>query len=277
MPPKHPCRLSVFLARAARTAVILRRGPSEWARLSVWNRDEDSFRHGQWFHGRVYGRRCDLSPDGRLFVYFAAKHGRPPDEGVGDAWTAICRPPYFTALTLWPNIGSWFGGGVFRSNREVELDATCTLEPHPSSKPVKIRVAALRFETAPWEQRLLMGGWTLEERGFDPRSHRRVGQREAWCRPFMDVTLYREVEDWDPNRYGGPYSDTYWLQTDSDVHPLDRVTWADVDETDRLVMVRDGVLLEARWADGRLTERVLEDFNPARPEEISTPDWATKW
>jgi hypothetical protein len=89
-----PCRLSVFLAREAPIGVILRRGPSEWAQLVRWDRDTDTFEPGQWFHGRVYKRRCDLSADGRLFIYFAAKHGpRRDDDDVGEAWTAISRPP----------------------------------------------------------------------------------------------------------------------------------------------------------------------------------------
>ena len=71
--------LQLLGARAARLGVVLRRGPSAWAQLARWERDGDRVTPGQWFHGRVYERRCDLSPDGRLFVYFAAKHGRRPD------------------------------------------------------------------------------------------------------------------------------------------------------------------------------------------------------
>ena len=127
-----PCRLSVFLSRRSTAAVILRRGPSAWAHLTLWDRGTDAFSHGQWFHGRVYERRCDLSPDGSLFIYFAAKHGRArDDDGIGEAWTAISRPPYFTALALWPNLGSWYGGGVFKTDKLVLLDASCGLEPHP--------------------------------------------------------------------------------------------------------------------------------------------------
>src|SRR5919198_5909820 len=68
-----PCRLFVYLAREAPVGVVLRRGPSAWVRLSVWHTDTDAFEHGQWFKGRVYERRCDVSADGSLFVYFARK------------------------------------------------------------------------------------------------------------------------------------------------------------------------------------------------------------
>lgn len=68
-----PCRLYVFLARDAPIGVVLRRGPAAWVQLSVWHTDTDRFEHGQWFGGRVYERRCDVSADGALFVYFAHK------------------------------------------------------------------------------------------------------------------------------------------------------------------------------------------------------------
>ncbi|HSR56475.1 MAG TPA: hypothetical protein VLN73_09530, partial [Alphaproteobacteria bacterium] len=179
--PPAPCGLSVFLARKSPSAVILRRGPSAWAQLTLWDRATDSFTPGQWFHGRVYERRADLSPDGRYFIYFAAKHGRAHDpDDIGEAWTAISRPPYFTALTLWTNLGSWYGGGVFKTDKQVDLDATCTLTPHPRFKNPPLRFAAMDPQTAPWEQRLLRDHWELVERGFDPRTHRRVGAREIW-------------------------------------------------------------------------------------------------
>src|SRR5579862_3754113 len=91
-----PCRLFVLLARNAPTAVIFRRGPSRWVQLIKWNTQADTFEPGQWFHGRVYEKRADLSPDGSLLIYFAAKFGRSVTDGMY-SWTAISRPPYFTA------------------------------------------------------------------------------------------------------------------------------------------------------------------------------------
>ncbi len=279
-PRPHPCRLSVYLASKARVALVLRRGPSDWAQLTLWDRATDQFEPGQWFHGRVYERRCDLSPDGALFVYFAAKHGRThdPDE-VGEAWTAISRPPYFTALTLWDNLGSWYGGGVFASRSKVLLDVTCSLEQHPKFKPAKVRLDRVPADSAPWEQRALRDGWQLAERGFDPRTHRRVGKREIWQKPHAGapITLGREVEDVDFESYGGPYRESYWLETADDIVPLPGVTWADWDGAERLVLVRDGVVLEARWTSTGLAEADLFDFNPLGPAEVPTPAWATHW
>ena len=279
---RSPCRLTVFLARKAPLGVILRRGPSSWAQLTLWHRDRDEFVHGQWFHGRIYERRCDLSPDGRHFIYFAAKYGPGSHKdpgGIGESWTAISRPPYFTALSLWPNLGAWYGGGVFTGDNRVLLDATCTLTPHGKGPPPKFRVAALPADTAPWQERLLRDGWQLLSRGFDPRTHRRVGVQEIWRKsnPERPVTLCREVEDVDFNRYGGFYGDSYWLEGGDDLIPLDAVDWADWDSWDRLVFVRRGGLYAAHATGAVLEERLLCDFNPFEPRELAPPQWARTW
>ena len=96
----HPCRLFVLLARDAPLGLVLRRGPSDWFRLSLWHTDTDRFEHGQWMAGRVYERRSDLAPDGSLFVYFVRKSGGlppsdpaerlvPPQPPAADSWVAI--------------------------------------------------------------------------------------------------------------------------------------------------------------------------------------------
>jgi hypothetical protein len=276
---RSPCRLSVFLAREAPVGVVLRRGPSGWAHLSVWDRRTDTFQPGQWFHGRIYARRCDVSPDGRLFVYFAAKQGPgryEPD--IGAAWTAISRPPYFTALALWSNLGTWYGGGVFETDRRLLLDVTCSLEPHPRFQPRGLRVARCPAGSAPWEQRLLLHDWRLEERGFDPRTHRRVGAREIWSKPDGShrVRLFREIEDVDFRRFGGPYADTYWLEASGDLVPLTGVSWADWDGG-RLVFVRDGRVLQWRTEGTSQLETELFDFNPFQPTRHVPPPWAQRW
>src|SRR5689334_23259019 len=89
-------RLYALLARKSPRAVIFRRGPSRQVQLISWNTEKDTFEPGQWFKGRIYERRCDLSPNGDLLIYFAAKHKEPLY-----SWSAVSRPPYLTALALW--------------------------------------------------------------------------------------------------------------------------------------------------------------------------------
>jgi hypothetical protein len=56
--------LYCLLARDAETGVIFRRGPSTQTLLIHWDLTTHCFTPGQWFKGRIYERRSDLSPDG---------------------------------------------------------------------------------------------------------------------------------------------------------------------------------------------------------------------
>jgi hypothetical protein len=116
------CTLYGIVARDGRSAVVLRRGPSRSVLLLRWWLGSDRIEEGQRFRGRVHEDRCDLSPDGEYLLYFAAK----PKDPFG-TWSAISRPPFFTALALWPKGDRWGGGGLFLGPRQVALD-------HPSTE-----------------------------------------------------------------------------------------------------------------------------------------------
>jgi hypothetical protein len=112
-------RISLYaiLARDARVGVVFRRGPSKQVLLLLWHTDTDQFYEGQWFKGRIYERRCDLSPSGKRLIYFGAKY-KPPYA----TWTAVSRPPFLTAVALWPKGDAWGGGGLFAREGEILLN-----------------------------------------------------------------------------------------------------------------------------------------------------------
>ncbi len=128
---KPTARLHAVFASRKPRAVILRRGPSAWYHVILWNTAQDTFEHGAWFKGRLYEERCDLSPDGELFLYFALK-GSLWTTSYEGSWTAVSRPPWLYALTLWPHGSTWGGGGRFSADREVVLRGSCGAHPdHP--------------------------------------------------------------------------------------------------------------------------------------------------
>lgn len=110
--------LYVIPARDESVAIILRRGPTSWYHIILWNTRQDTFIHGAWFKGRIYEERCDLSPDGKLFVYFVRKSNNP-DATFTHAWTAVSRPPWMKALVVWPQGSTWGGGGKFVTNMKL--------------------------------------------------------------------------------------------------------------------------------------------------------------
>ncbi len=126
-----PPRLFVIMAARAQVAVVLRRGPASWVRLVLWDTKRDLFTPGSWFRGRIYEEKCDLSPDGELFVY-AALQGRRLGSGYSHAWTALSRPPWLHALVLWPMHTTYGGGGRFVGNRQLIVRGCGKTHPaHP--------------------------------------------------------------------------------------------------------------------------------------------------
>ena len=144
---KSAARLWVLLAREAPVGVIFRRGPSKQVLLIKWDMRRDSFEHGQWLKARVYERRCDLSPNGKLLIYFAANYKRPLY-----SWTAISKPPYFSAVALWPKGDCWNGGGWFVDDRKMRLNhSPSEAELHSDFRlgPVKVAMPNSAAKTTP--------------------------------------------------------------------------------------------------------------------------------
>lgn len=111
-------RLYVIPARESDTAVILRRGPSMWYHVMLWDTRRDRIVNGAWLKGRIFEEKCDLSPDGNLFIYFVRKD-RVKDSAFTHAYTAVSRPPWLTALIVWPEGTTYGGGAEFTAPRTV--------------------------------------------------------------------------------------------------------------------------------------------------------------
>jgi hypothetical protein len=123
-PRQFPARIHPILARDAPNGVILRRGPARQVAVVGWDRTTDEFRAGQWLAGRIYERRCDLSPDGKHLLYFAV--GTPRSPQSKPSWTAISKAPYLKAVAFWSKGDAWNGGGMFLSNDRFWLNRSCT-------------------------------------------------------------------------------------------------------------------------------------------------------
>jgi hypothetical protein len=309
--------LYVFLAREAPVGVVLRRGPSAWAQLTVWDTEGDVFAHGQWLRGRVYEDRCDLSPDGSLFLYFARKESaRARAAGYGYAWTALSRPPYFTALALWPQDSTWLGGGVFRDGRTVELNG-CGLGTHPDHpvpEGLAVGATAGRMVTGwSYQERLARDGWervagspppglAWPSVARPPSVWRRVrpgggrtlvmaypGESAALPGGFGGYPVRFEVEGAEGGRGDkgtrgrgdgesgrGDEMDGYEPARMNEA--LAGATWADWDGRGRLVLAKEGRLLAWEAAGGGAGRLVaLMDFNPLRPHRLAPPGWAGRW
>jgi hypothetical protein len=261
------CSLVVLLAREASIGVVLRRGPTKSWRVTLWETASDSFTPGQWFHGQMYPGKCDLSPDGKLFVYFAGKfRARDENKGYGGTWTAVSRPPYLTALALWPMGDTWGGEGVFLDNHTVRLVGSCSnfdARHHPDHPPGPLNVEFhtvpdLRGEATPscragWEMARPAGPWKKTCGGLTIETPR-------WFRGGRDPSLYTVYRE-----EGEPLA-------------VFKAHWADWDQQGRLVATAGGRVLEGQFTKrAGLLWRQLAIMTEEKPTPMETPAWAQRW
>lgn len=280
-------RLWVILARKAPVAVIFRRGPSRQVQLIKWNLNDDTFEPGQWFEGRVYERRCDLSPAGTLLIYFAATYKKPLR-----SWTAVSKPPWFTALALWPKGDGWNGGGHFVDAYRIHLDHFPGDDaPHPDfvRNCRRLRITSLsgiRGEDGPvWHTTLQRDGWTQTHPGIWSENSRKraisfqAEPPERWqethrSRPLKLEMLIEGIGQ----ENGSMYLTRFRVIDDShtEIADLGPTDWADWDKQGDLLFARTGCIYRQRFStSGPRPVKLLADFRSNKFEAIAPPRWAT--
>lgn len=284
--------LYVIQARRAPTAVVFRRGPSKQVQLIKWDTGTDTFEEGQWFNGRIYERRCDLSPDGNLLVYFAAKYKKPYF-----SWTAISKPPYLTALALWPKGDGWGGGGLFESHKtlllnhregERELGESCRLPSKFKVRPYGERPGGGEDEPIMGD-RLTRDGWKLiqtakfKENELGAAKWIEMEPPEVWVRasPTVKAISLRMVITGLHERDGAWYIVEHEIfdQRSNETFPLGRTSWADWSRNGDLLYAKAGALFRLR--SDRIPDleeaKQLIDLSANRFAAMEAPSEAVKW
>lgn len=283
----HSCTLEVLLARDALKGVILRRGPTRWVQLISWYTDSDTFEEGQWFRGRIYEWASDLSPDGSLFLYMALKD-RTPARRKSDytyKWTAISKPPYLTALALWPLGNEWYGGGVFLNDRAIAL-CQASGRPHPDYKPRGLNVNA-NMGPEILVQRDVRNGWQMVQQGRFDRD-----RQSAHGFPFgKAITIQPFIwKKYQPDQHYSLVNEIYrepnfrWEilryvvnETNDQKTLLDEASWADWDQRGRLVFAKGSHLFASDSIENPLEVKMIADFYANTPIHVEAPRWATHW
>ena len=258
-------RIHLVTHPEAPIAVVLRRGPTRIWHVMSWHLDRSAVKAGSWFRGRIYPYRSGLSLDGGWLVYFAMG-------ADGEIWTGLCKPPYLRTALHWPHthFGTWNGGGVFTSSRELRVNQYEDVEAEPGK---------LQAQPLPSAQLGLMGG-RGEDEGVLYERLRLGGWKRAG--PFGEeedvstpgVYRVRVVDDpgWRSKEPGGIELAMYVrgynvLGRSGRVYHFDLpgypgcldadVEWADWDRDGRLLVARRGGL--ERWS-ARDIERGAPSF-----------------
>lgn len=237
------------MARAAPRILIIRRGPSRFFHLVLWDTVADTFEHGSWFHGKLFVHRCDLSFDGRWLVYFALGPTR-----AHWSWTAVSQPPWLRADLFYDSgTGTWDGGGVWVGPNHLWLN----VRPDDVGRAGDPRPEDLGF-TVEWRPPMEMMtdrgfvAWRLERDGWTAVAE--AGQtvkedlEQGWIERGSDCWMLQPQTDLPPLRlfYRGFHTKhgyVYHYTLDGYAGLVDEaVEWAGYDGQGRLVLARAGVV-----------------------------------
>jgi hypothetical protein len=270
-----PQRVYVLPATQAPCALVFVRRNGWWILLR-WSFDTGTLTQGASFKGKLYPRRCDLSPNGELFSYFALKGG-------GGAWLgqdrvktyqAISRAPWLFALAAWAEAGTYTRGQHFIGKAGAPPLAPA---PHGDATPLtKLGLGLLRTSVASYaiERRR---GWVeaadCPTRGANDMWDERRAVALEKARPVGVETLRLEDDGVVDSAIGfdNRRPRYRWLRGKESLQ-IDDADWCDWDGAGRLLVacetslrVLDGATRKVLW------ERELASL-VARP--LRAPEWA---
>jgi hypothetical protein len=286
-PASSPRRVWIYFASDAPVAIILKRGPTDWVQLIKWDVRTDHFEPGQWLRARVDERSFDVSPDGQLIVYWA----RANSVRALSAWTAVSKPPYFTALALWP-CSTYTGGGFFETPARVWLAVGPGVRLHPDFEPCPLEVLTAAKELSPRLasipiRRLLRRGWRCLQAADEPirlgsskpkavLKALAINQRwEIWEWQSPKGEIIRLLSDFPP--LAGLNDVLFYHVLPTGEEQLIDYPVLDWDHRGRMVRVEGGKVFVAEQQAGKVVEQELVDLNAAEPEPREAPLWARTW
>src|SRR5262249_34888130 len=270
-----PPRIYCIPAARAPIVAVFRRGPTNWSHVGRWDLHRRSYEPGAWLHGRIFPRRSDLSPDRRFLCYFSHK----PSAGWehGEAYVAVSKLPWLTALHAFGTCGTWTRGYYFSDPEDSEAPEAAELP-----MPYGLRsIPVLQFAN---EQR---HGWAESPDSpqrdpadaWDDRRNARLQKRQ----PGGNCVLRVESLGWAGGEFGvGQAVDglrlSYSRHVDGDIHVLDDLQWADWDQDGRLlVATRTGRLQVRKIDDDGFQTLFEEDLSLLDPSAAPAPAWAQRW
>jgi hypothetical protein len=284
MRPPTPPRLYCIPATEAPVVAVFRRGPTDWAHVGRWDLAALRYEPGAWLRGRIFPRRSDLSPDGQYLSYFAHKPGA--DWEHGDAYVAISKLPWLTALHAFGTCGTWTRGYHFVEPGETAGDETAETElPIPfalHSTPIAQFACERRRG---WEESLDSPARVADD-VWDERRNARLEKRQ----PGGDGVLHVESLGWAGGEFARQAVDglrvRYSLESDGALVLLDELQWADWHTDGRLLVATHDGRLQVRSVGPRGAKGggasggaidFDEDLGGRAPDPAPAPDWATSW
>jgi hypothetical protein len=286
---KPAARVEAIIARNAPVAVIFRRGPSRLVRMLRWNLRNDRIEGGQWIEARVHVDRSDISLDGELVAALVASYRKAPG-----TWTAISRPPFFTALAVWPKCDTWGGGGLFGSDTHLFLwHDTEVKDGIDQFKLLDDFTLPKRFRVQPFfghspvpacdveQSRMVLSGWRFVQRYVWHQGAYEFAEPEIMVRPLDNPKKPRfELRRWRLS-FDALRAEVHDLKTGAQ-RDLGHVDWVDADQKGDVLWSKGGCLFRLagparRAMDIHAAPKLVVDLNDMTFEAVEAPKRALRW
>jgi hypothetical protein len=275
MKKKVPPRIYCIPAAEAPVVAVFRRGPTNWSHVGRWDLAERRYEPGAWLRGRIFPRRSDLSPDGRLLCYFA--HKPTATWGHGEAYVALSKLPWLTALHAFGTCGTWTRGYYFTEDGGWD-------DPEHVKLPIRYGLRSIPVVQFANERRR-----GCEEApdspprdpkdSWDQHRNARMQKRQ----PRGKCMLYVESVGWAGGEFGVEQAVDglrvrYSLESDGNLKQLDELQWADWDREGKLlVATRSGKLQVLNLDDDGGKILFEQDLSLLERNPAPAPAWAHHW
>ena len=245
-------KIFILVPSDSNQALILRRGPTTSVGVYSWDLTNDQVIERQWLKGRIYEYLCDISPNGKYFIYSANKKGT--------GYTVISRAPWIKAISFWRNLG-WRGGGIFTSNKKyVLMDTDDHFAKFISKDLIQDRSSWYLCNDGIYHARLVKNGWSLKTR---------TKSRVTYRKPLsVSVVLEKVVV----NSYNFPRFEFHRLVLSDQVE--EKIEWHWSDWKDGwLLWAEKGRLYRSQLPENSITldGKLVYDFNSDKFREKSAP------
>lgn len=275
MTQSTPPRIYCIPATQVPVVAVFRRGPSNWSHIGRWDLAAGRYEPGAWLGGRIFPRRSELSPDGQYLCYFA--HQPSATWEHGEAYVAMSKLPWLTALYAFATCGTWTRGYYFTEDNSRDYLSGETL-------PIPYGLRSIPVIQFANERRR---GWTEAEDSpaRDPRDAWDERRNARMRKPQPHGTRVLCVES--VGSAGGEFgvdqsvdglNVRYSLESNGDLELLDDLQWADWSRDGLLLVATRSGRLQIRNLDGDSPKiRFEADLSDLEPNPTPAPAWARHW
>ena len=263
-----------FVATAKNVILLLYRKSSKVTFLFLldYQNGKDRLEAGSRFYGRIYPERCDISPDGSWFIYFAMGKSQKQYAKKLYCWTGICKPPNIKANLLFAHGDTWGGGGRFVDEKTIYISPGLHPEFNINHK-MNFEQYQITFEGkfrdggwAPGE------GWELMENQILQEYGEKYPFPKLWSKSNGKMTLLRSLNH--PVITKGKHLNSPGIYDIFSYELLDEKTgqryslndyekicvWADYDNLGRLIVAREDEILIYKNFRDILEKKVVSAF-----------------